>query len=685
MKQITAFIAGCVFIATLIAPGAQAAQTTGATLYVGPATGTFTVGSTFTVSFYVNTGNQFINVVDADILFPPDKLQVVSPSTGASFINVWAIQPSYSNTEGTMSFRGAVPSPGVNTSAGLISTVTFRVKSIGTATVRFAGGSKVLLNDGLGTNILQQQQSGIFTLTLPPPSGPTVISPTHPDQTQWYSTNDVQFSWAGDGSDGYSYMISADPSDMPDNIGEGIKGGITYRDLANGRHYFHIKALRDGVWGGTTHYALNIDADPPAEFPIELLPSGRTAQHQPVIKFFTTDGDSGMDRYEIKIISLGQYGTPPDPEKVETPPFYIEAQSPFIPGPLEFGRYDVFVRAYDAAGNYREVNRRLEIVPTLFEIIQGQGIQFSNAFFIPWPVFWALALLLVIILGIIARRLHWWHRNADAARADGVLPADVSEKLAQLKEYQEKYGKAVSVLVLMVVLLGSFAQSVRAQSPVEVFAPPVITTVSKDIFSDEIFYVGGNTAEPNAEIILYVQRMQDGQTTSHRLAADNRGAWFYRHNSFIQPGNYLLWAQTQREEEVSPPSPQVMMTVAAHAIQVGSSRFTYEAIYFIAMLLLAAVVIILSIAIWYHYHHGKRKHAKFLEEKAKIEESIRRGFALLRRDIEEEVALVRAATAGGGSLAPEQKRREEQLLRDLEAVRRHIGEEVWELQKLEQE
>ena len=682
MKKLFAYIAASLLILGVWAPFAHATPTKAATLYVGPATATYTVGSTFTVSFYVDTGGQFINVVNADILFPADKIQVVSPSTGASFINVWAIQPSYSNTEGTISFRGAVPSPGISTSAGLISTVTFRVKSVGTAAIRFGNGSKVLLNDGLGTNVLQQSQSGIYELVLPPPAGPVVGSQTHPDQTSWYSNDTVSFSWTADGATGYSYMMNSAPVDIPDAISEGSRSSVTYESVSNGRRYFHIKALRAGAWGGTTHYAVNIDTEPPAAFPIDIIPSARTAQHQPVVQFFTTDADSGLDHYEMKFIPLSGESTDPRQQAKQEIRLYTETASPYIPGYLDFGRYDVYIRAYDIAGNYREVNRRLEIVPRLFEVVQGQGIGFSNVLFIPWSVFWGLGLLLLLILGLVARRMHWWHRSIDETRTKGALPDDVAEKLRQLKSYQQKYGKVVAVFLAVMVLSGVLGRPVaRAQD--SVLPPPVITTVSKDIFADEIFYVGGRTAQPGAEIIMYMQALENGQTSSYRMTSDDDGAWFYRHNGFTQSGSYVIWAQAQRGEELSPPSPQVTMTVATHAIQLGTSRFSYEAVYFVAMVLLGLIVIILTIAVWYHYYHGRRKHSHFLQEKAKIEESVRRGFALLRRDIEEEISLLRRAQ-GGAQLSGAELAREEQLLKDLDVVRRQVGEEVWELGKIEE-
>src|SRR3989344_1767081 len=104
-----------------------------ATFFLSPTSGTFAVGETFSVSVYVNTGGNFINTIEANLVFPPDKLQVVSPSIGKSFIEIWVGQPQYSNIDGTISFRGAVPSPGINVSQGLISTITFRVKATGRA------------------------------------------------------------------------------------------------------------------------------------------------------------------------------------------------------------------------------------------------------------------------------------------------------------------------------------------------------------------------------------------------------------------------------------------------------------------------------------------------------------------------------------------------------------------------
>lgn len=96
-----------------------------AKLFLSPSTGSFLVGSTFDVSIVVDSGDAYINTVKADISFPADYLQIVSPSAGKSFVSLWLEQPTYSNTEGTINFAGGKPE-GIKTSSGIVSIITFQ-------------------------------------------------------------------------------------------------------------------------------------------------------------------------------------------------------------------------------------------------------------------------------------------------------------------------------------------------------------------------------------------------------------------------------------------------------------------------------------------------------------------------------------------------------------------------------
>ena len=144
------------FVSLFLFQKAQAAV-----LNLNPPSGSFSVGSTFDVSLFLNTENESVNVIEVSLSFPPDKLQLVSPSTGQSIVSVWTAPPTFNNQTGRISLQGGIPG-GVNVSSGLFTTLTFRVKGVGQAVLKFLDETKVLLNDGLGTDVLKQTQGAIY-------------------------------------------------------------------------------------------------------------------------------------------------------------------------------------------------------------------------------------------------------------------------------------------------------------------------------------------------------------------------------------------------------------------------------------------------------------------------------------------------------------------------------------------
>ena len=376
----------------------EVTEAVGASLYFSPASGTFFVGSTFDVSVFINTGGENVNAVQVDIKFDPTKLQVASPTAGKSFIEVWVSQPTYSNVKGEMNFIGGVPTPGINTSAGLVSTVTFRAISPGETTVLFLASSKVLRNDPEGTNILTSTGRGVYNLVIPPPEGPRIFSTTHPDTNKWYKDNNPTFCWEKEeGVTDFSYSFDQDPKGIPDNVSEGDYTCISYSEVKDGIWYFHVKAKKAEVWGGTSHYLVQIDTTPPAIFIPTVEPSPKTTQSQPLISFMTTDALSGISYYELKYIDIS-------PEKKEEEVgFFREVFSPYKLPSLEVGKYLVVVRAYDIAGNFREGTVKIQILPGKI-IFTKKGIQFREII-IPW---WVLILILIIIL--LSITFHLWQK-----------------------------------------------------------------------------------------------------------------------------------------------------------------------------------------------------------------------------------------------------------------------------------
>src|SRR3989344_7191998 len=103
-----------------------------ATLYFSPSSGDFTVGNILNVSILVNTQGKAINNAEVIINFPASLLEVISISKSGSIFTLWVEEPVLSNSAGTVTFNGGLPTPGFNGTAGKLLDVVFRIRNSGT-------------------------------------------------------------------------------------------------------------------------------------------------------------------------------------------------------------------------------------------------------------------------------------------------------------------------------------------------------------------------------------------------------------------------------------------------------------------------------------------------------------------------------------------------------------------------
>lgn len=365
-------------------------------IFISPGSGTFLVGSTFDISIYVDTNGNSVNAVEANIKFPPNKLAIVKPSGGKSLIELWVAQPTYSNTIGTASFTGIIPN-GANTRSGLITTITFRAIAPGQATISFLPNSKVLSNDGVGTETILDLGRAVFNLSPKPPEGPKIFSPTHPFQGTWYNNNNPVLNWEGEpGVAEYSYEIDNKPETIPDNIAETKEPISINKEIADGIWYFHIKAKKDGIWGSTSHFSLRIDTAPPAKFQPQVQFLTAALINRALVSFFTTDALSGVDRYEVGIIDKDA--------SPELSPVFIEAASPYQLPNYRSTRLTAVVRAIDRAGNVRDESADIVIPSSFLSALMRNRLLFSIIFAL------AVTLILHFLIGhkILARLEDAW-------------------------------------------------------------------------------------------------------------------------------------------------------------------------------------------------------------------------------------------------------------------------------------
>ncbi|HEY4495953.1 MAG TPA: cohesin domain-containing protein [Candidatus Paceibacterota bacterium] len=353
---------------------------------LSPRSGSFVEGSTFQVPIFLNTKGRSINGIEVRINFDKDKLLIVNPSGGTSIIGVWVEPPSYDNFLGTASYIGVVPN-GIITEAGLIGTITFKVKATGRAVISVNSNSKILLNDGLGSATIVDLGRAEYNLLIKPPEGVLIYSETHPFQTNWYNNNNAILSWDKDpGVMGFSYILDDQPNTIPDNIIDSEETTKTYEKLDDGLWYFHIKANKAGAWGTTGHFLLKIDTAPPAKFRPEVnyLLASTISVERTLVSFFTTDNLSGIDHYEVGIIDKGQ--------PLTKSPVFIQTESPFQVPLISGNKLQVIVRAIDKAGNARDESVDVRAPLVISKFIEDYLVYI---------------LLFIILLGIIMLLVHY--------------------------------------------------------------------------------------------------------------------------------------------------------------------------------------------------------------------------------------------------------------------------------------
>jgi hypothetical protein len=323
-------------------------------LFFSPSSGSFLENSTFEVPIIIDTKGHIINGVDIRINFDKDKLSVAGPSAKTSIVGVWVEPPFYDNTKGLIKYVGVIPE-GISTSSGVIGSIIFKSKDIGKAKVAFDPNSKVLLNDGLGTEAKIDFGRGEYTVAPKIPEGVKVYSETHPLQSNWYPNNTPVLSWDKDDSvSGYSYILDNKPNTIPDNTLDTSETIISFENLKDGLWYFHIKANKNNLWGQAGHFLIRIDSTPPAEFRPELnyLVANTAMVDKALISFYTTENLSGISHYVVGVISKS------DPITVS--PVFIQTESPFQIPLVEEKHSHAIVRALDKAGNIREASVDIE-------------------------------------------------------------------------------------------------------------------------------------------------------------------------------------------------------------------------------------------------------------------------------------------------------------------------------------
>jgi len=231
------------------------------------------------------------------------------------------------------------------------------------------------------------------------------------------------------------------------------------------------------------------------------------------------------------------------------------------------------------------------------------------------------------------------------------------------------------------VLIFAFFFMRSAGAAAEILEPPIITLANKNVSNNEIFFVGGRATVPDATVIIYLQH-EAGSISVLETKTDAKGEWFYTHPEFLRSGKYALWTQLKADSVVSPPSAQMQIEVIPTAIQLGNARISYEALYaFLALVFFALILALSGFSAW-HFAQHRRKSLRLNQEIKEAEQSVRRGFALLKRDLEAELETIHKLKASR-ELSADMRSKEAKILKDLDLIEQYIGKEIADIERAE--
>lgn len=314
----------------------------------------------YPIAIKVRSGGEAINVAQAVLHYDPEKIKVVDILTTKSFCrHDFFIERSIDNENGEVRIACGLPTPGFSELEGIVAELLVQPLTRGAFSLLFdEEETKVLANDGLGTNVLRYFTNGSYQVAQSfEESGLLadekiqeilIFSPTHPNQERWYNKKDINLAWKfihTSHTVAYRYLIDTDPNTVPREGALTKEEDVQVRVDADGVYWFHILAQEENGAEEVAHYKLRIDSTPPAA-PTVRASADKVRKNEIVrLEFSSKDEHSGLQRTT-----------------------YVKFNGIYLPvGPQLYtvfpssGTLRVGVRVFDYAGNVSETEKIIEV------------------------------------------------------------------------------------------------------------------------------------------------------------------------------------------------------------------------------------------------------------------------------------------------------------------------------------
>ncbi|MFW6159134.1 MAG: Ig-like domain-containing protein, partial [Planctomycetota bacterium] len=121
-----------------------------------------------------------------------------------------------------------------------------------------------------------------------------------------YGGPDATFTWSADdenGVAGYGAVLDRESETEPPETVTAKGTTKTYKGLAEGRWYFHVRAVdKSGNWGRAHHYMILVDTKPPTATLLSKVPeNGRRSWDEPIRVRLDDGGASGINERSLRL------------------------------------------------------------------------------------------------------------------------------------------------------------------------------------------------------------------------------------------------------------------------------------------------------------------------------------------------------------------------------------------------
>lgn len=314
------------------------------TLSIDPESDALSLGNEKQVSILVRTGGEAINAIAANLSFDPSRMRVEEIVTDHSICaDGFFIEKNFDNAAGTVSVVCGIPNPGFSETKGTVADIRFSPLQPGQLALSFASTTRVLANDGLGTDVLREANPASFQVASDTSS--IVFSNTHPNSSRWYRGRSVTFDWIPRSGSSYLYYFGSDPSGAPHTATD-ADGTMTLEAPADGTYYFRLSRLADGRTSLLSTFRVHIDSKPPSAPDVRLASDTLVAGSLLRIMFSSSDDASGLqDNYYVRLDDGVLF------------PIKSPMQLTFT----SRGEHQITVRAFDKAGNWSDTTKTVTV------------------------------------------------------------------------------------------------------------------------------------------------------------------------------------------------------------------------------------------------------------------------------------------------------------------------------------